>query len=149
MNISPHFLPRFVAKWILVTLIPLFLLLPAVPLVAQEKEVIEKESPTDLSTVSWEDDTSTRGRAKRELSGMDKTKQRDEIKRLEERERWTTIWGFFFFLLYTLGGVLTAYLTRDKKVAVLYPPELLILLHTFWPLEWLLLPLFELRKTTE
>ncbi len=56
---------------------------------------------------------------------------------------WT---GGFLFLLYLSGSFLTGYFLRHTKLATKCPPEVLILLHIFWPLEWILFPFF--KKTT-
>lgn len=90
-----------------------------------------------LSEVSWED-------AEGENSGMEDDDSfmrisEEEEKALAGKERRIHIYGFILFIGYILGGILTAYFTRNRKVAVDYPPELLIILHTLWPVEWLFL----------
>jgi hypothetical protein len=104
----------------------------------------------DLSQINWDEEESSEEGGDNGLAGMnfdeegesseeDNDYQDKEIKAEEAREKIILIKGFLFFSLYILGGILTAYFTRDRKVAVQYPPELLILLHTFWPIAWIFL----------
>lgn len=107
----------------------------------------------DLSTVNWDEASDTEESA---VSGWqdeedtvetaeDKAMQvlrMAEIEALESRERLIHISGFILFIGYIIGGVLTAFITRNRRIALDFPPELLILLHTLWPLELLLLPFF-------
>jgi hypothetical protein len=44
------------------------------------------------------------------------------------------------FLIYFVGCFATAYFTRNRAITLRTPPEILILLHTFWPVELLLTP---------
>lgn len=111
-----------------------------------------KEVGQDLSNMSWEDDPSeTTGN---DLSGMsweDEAGENvmegaaevfDTVSEFDEKaealmERNTHIFGFFLFAGYILGGLLTAYFFRNRKLGVDFPPELLIVLHSVWPLQWL------------
>ncbi|MCP4298818.1 MAG: hypothetical protein GY786_24825 [Proteobacteria bacterium] len=51
--------------------------------------------------------------------------------------------GGLLFLFYLSGCFVTAYFTRNRAISLKTPPELLIILHTFWPLELLLTPFFK------
>ncbi|MFH2129026.1 MAG: hypothetical protein ABIK68_01520 [bacterium] len=103
----------------------------------------EKTADSDLSKESWEDEGSSKDVAEKE-DGLQMMKQ-EEIDKLDSRERLIHVSGFALFMGYILGGVLTAFATRNRKLAVSLPPELLILLHTFWPLELILLPFMRTR----
>ena len=94
----------------------------------------------NLSTTSWEDEESD-PKEDAENAAADQ-KREDEYRVIEKQERGVQIAGFFIFCMYLLGKFLTAYFTRNRKLAVNYSPELLILLHRLWPLQWLLLPFF-------
>ncbi len=107
-----------------------------------EKEDMEETSPSekekgDFSGESWEDEGSEN--ESDAADGLQALNQSD-IDKLDSQERQVHIYGFILFIGYILGGILTAFVTRNRKIAVSYPPELLILLHTFWPLELLLIP---------
>lgn len=112
-------------------------------------ESASTEEDANLSEIDWDEEETSEGGEEAGLSGMNWDEEGEssgedssyeaEIKVLEAQDKMVLIKGFLFFSLYILGGVFTAYYTRDRKLAVQYPPELLILLHTFWPLEWLCL----------
>jgi len=102
----------------------------------EESSPSEKEEG-DFSGESWEDEGTDDESDTTE--GLQTLKQ-SEIDELDSQERQVHIYGFMLFIGYILGGILTAFVTRNRKIAVSYPPELLILLHTFWPLELLLIP---------
>ncbi|MBT4638080.1 MAG: hypothetical protein HOK67_26375 [Deltaproteobacteria bacterium] len=97
-----------------------------------------KAADGGLSNESWEDEDSSETDTD-ESGGLQTLNQKD-LEALESRERMIHITGFLLFVGYIMGGILTAFITRNRKIAVAYPPELLILLHTFWPLELILLP---------
>jgi hypothetical protein len=107
-----------------------------------EEEPIEGMDTTvddeELSSASWEDEDSSEGDA--EESGGLQSFNQAQIDKLDSEERLIHISGFLLFFGYIVGGILTAFITRNRKIAVYYPPELLILLHTVWPLELMLLP---------
>ncbi len=94
---------------------------------------------SNLTAVGWEDEDT--GDDNESTEGLQTLKQED-IDKLESRERLIHISGFLLFIGYIIGGILTAFITRNRKIALAYPPELLILLHTVWPLELFLLPFF-------
>ena len=94
-----------------------------------EEETSEEGGGNGLAEMNFDEEG--------ESSDEDNDYQDEEVKALEALEKIILIKGFLFFSFYILGGILTAYYTRDRKLAVHYPPELLILLHTFWPVEWL------------
>lgn len=89
----------------------------------------------DFSDMSWEDDETDKPAAE----GFDLSREmtKSEVAELAGQERRVHIYGFFTFIGYIIGGILTAFFTRNRKLAIDYPPELLIVLHTFWPVEWL------------
>jgi hypothetical protein len=105
---------------------------------SKDKEANKVEN--NLSTTSWEDEE-TDATQDAENAAADQ-KQKDEFVVIEKQERIVQIAGFGVFCIYLFGMLLTAYFTRNRKLAVNYSPELLILLHAFWPLQWLLLPFF-------
>jgi len=91
----------------------------------------------ELSNTSWEDEDSSEDDTD-ESGGLQSFNQ-EQIDKLDSEERLIHISGFLLFFGYIVGGILTAFITRNRKIAVIYPPELLILLHTVWPLELMLL----------
>jgi len=96
---------------------------------------------------SWEDEEAEEdedGLSAQEVAAAELKQQRLTL--LADQERFLHLWGFTLFAVYLVGGVLTAYFTRHHRLIRRFPPELLILLHTFWPLELLLLP-FGRRKS--
>jgi len=103
-----------------------------------EKANPDFKSGDDLSTISWEDEDAD-PEEEAENKAADK-KREEEYRVIEKQERTIQIAGFFTFCVYLFGMFLTAYFTRNRKLSVNYPPELLILLHALWPLQWLLLP---------
>jgi hypothetical protein len=94
-----------------------------------EEETSEENGEEGLAGMNWDDDEATAEEASEEEA------YNRDIKAEEALEKMILIKGFLFFIFYILGGILTAYFTRDRKLSVSYPPELLILLHTFWPVE--------------
>ena len=97
----------------------------------------EEDSGTqseDLSETNWDegldDDTTEEEQAAIAVRSEDR-------KVIEARELTVHLWGFLMFVGYLLGLVYTAYFTRNRKIAVHYAPELLIILHLLWPLEWI------------
>lgn len=101
----------------------------------------ETKKTEDYSNMSWEDEAGDE-EAKEDSEEASKALMavtEEEEKALEDRERRIHILGFILFVGYLVGGTLTAYFTRNRKLAIDYPPELLILLHTVWPLEWVFL----------
>ncbi len=107
---------------------------------AEEEPANQKDTADDgeLSSESWEDEDSSE--TDTEESGGLQSLNQEQIEKLESEERLIHIAGFLLFFGYIVGGILTAFITRNRKIAVHYPPELLILLHTVWPLELMLLP---------
>ncbi len=153
MNLTSDF------RYFLVLGVSLFLIaFIALNTIASE-QVVEKttaSNPNDLSETNWDEgeeketgvDTDEGG-WQEEDTAEQTTVEKDtaarhliDLKKTKAREKTTHISGFFFFIFYIMGGLLTAYFTRNRKIAVHFPPELLILLHSVWPLEILLLPLF-------
>jgi hypothetical protein len=102
---------------------------------AAEEPAAEGETNGDLSGMSWEDEEGEHEPQPGESVYRGLTAEEEEA--LENEERKTQYFGFVVFMGYILGGLLTGYFTRNRKLAVDYPPELLILLHTLWPIEWL------------
>lgn len=91
----------------------------------------------DLSEMSWEDEEGEGSQDQTQQTMKEMTAQ--EEKALDDQERKTHIYGFLMFIGYILGALLTGFYTRNRKLAVEYPPELLMVLHTVWPIEWLFL----------
>lgn len=98
----------------------------------------DKNSAGNLINQNWDDEESSDTFT--EMEDSLQTMNKEDIKALDSKERLIHISGFILFIGYILGGILTAFITRNRKIAVAYPPELLILLHTVWPLELLLVP---------
>ena len=94
-----------------------------------EEETSEENGEEGLAGMNWDDDEAT------EEEAFEEEAYNRDIRAEEALEKMILIKGFLFFIFYILGGILTAYFTRDRKLSVSYPPELLILLHTFWPVE--------------
>lgn len=123
-----------------------------------EEQSGEQIDTENLGSMDW-DDSSDSGNESGELSGINwdegaDTMEEPEESAEEEEARYkaeadaeerqamiTHLLGFLLCVLYLVGLVGTAYFTRQRKIAVESPPELMILLHTFWPIEWLLVPL--------
>lgn len=61
----------------------------------------------------------------------------------EEKDPFYHWKGGALFLLYLFGAFFTGHFTRKLGITQRLAPEFLILLHTFWPLEWLLIPFFK------
>ena len=161
LKLSKNWIPAFAGMTILSLLVALFL--TGQPTLSLAADTTEKK--TDLSTVNWdteEEEDSRDKEAKKVENNLATTswedeetdatqdaenavadqKQKDEFVVIEKQERIVQIAGFGVFCIYLFGMLLTAYFTRNRKLAVNYSPELLILLHAFWPLQWLLLPFF-------
>lgn len=96
---------------------------------------VENKKTGDLSGNSWEDEEGENTGPDNDDSFMKMSKEEEAA--AESRKARIHFFGFFLFIGYILGAILTGYFTRNRKLAVDYPPELLIVLHTFWPLEWL------------
>jgi len=97
----------------------------------------ERTGAGNLTNQDWDEEESNKTDGKAE-EGL-QTLNQEEIRALDSKERLIHISGFFLFVGYILGGILTAFLTRNRLIASRSPPELLILLHTFWPIELVLL----------
>ena len=106
----------------------------------EEDKKADDKVENNLSTTSWEDEE-TDATKDAENAAADQ-KREDEFVVIEKQERIVQIAGFGTFCVYLFGMFLTAYFTRNRKLAVNYSPELLIVLHAFWPVQWLLLPFF-------
>jgi len=140
---------------LIIVLLAVFSVVDAPAVTSSVKKTTSAES-TDLSKINWNEEPEKKTGEGAAIVGWedDDTKEKTAeekglasialkvLKKTEAGERITHIAGFFLFIFYIFGGVLTAYFTRDRKIAVHFPPELLILLHSVWPLEILLLPFF-------
>ena len=89
----------------------------------------------DPATMDWEED----GESATFEDDNAMAERETDRRAVAEREFKLHVWGFLLFVFYLAGAVVTAYFTRNRKIAVHYPPELLIVLHTFWPLQWIFL----------
>lgn len=94
----------------------------------------DSESGGELSDMSWEDEEGEHEGIDAVGAGPGMTQEEEMA--LDIKERRVHIFGFLLFVGYIIGALLTGYFTRNRKLAVDYPPELLILLHTVWPIEW-------------
>lgn len=117
--------------------------LSAVKLDAEEETDTGEKAENSLSGESWEDEDADPAEEAKNAAA-DQLRE-EEYKVIEKQERAVQIAGFATFCIYFFGMFLTAYFTRNRRLAVNYPPELLILLHALWPLQWLLLPFFGQR----
>jgi|GEM_PF-5521075 len=102
----------------------------------------------DLANVDWDEDSQP---ADDDAMGdWDDGDEEDDddafteelMKEMEAKEAATKVihfQGVLLFFFYLLGGGFTAYWSRNRAVTYKMAPELLILLHTFWPIELLLL----------
>lgn len=104
----------------------------------EDEPAEEGNAETDLSKMSWEDEPGENDTQRKSKNGY-QAMSAEEEEALDIKERKIHYAGFVLFIGYILGGVLTGYYSRNRKLAVDYPPELLILLHTVWPVEWLFL----------
>ena len=107
----------------------------------EEEQNTDEVNNSDLGSMDWDEG----GETEQEDEQSEEALQA-ELAAEERSELITHCFGFLFFVIYLGGLIGTAYFTRDKKIAVEYPPELLILLHAFWPIEWLLVPLLVKSK---
>lgn len=100
-----------------------------------EDAAASNQKTEDFSDMSWEDDETDKPAAE----GFDLSREmtKTEVAELAGQERTVHVYGFLMFIGYIIGGILTAFFTRNRKLAIDYPPELLIVLHTFWPIEWI------------
>ena len=57
--------------------------------------------------------------------------------------------GALLFLLYLTGSLGSGYFLRNSTLSARCPPDLLILLRIFWPLEWALQPFFRKKKNQQ
>jgi len=106
----------------------------------EDDDTEEEFDGENLASEGWEDEDTEENTDDSE--GLQVLKQED-IDKLESQERRIHFFGFVLFVGYILGGILTAFITRNRKIATGIPPELLILLHSVWPLELLLMPVFD------
>ena len=119
-------------------------------------------SPANLQNINWDEETAensedasppTRGNA---LQNIDWDAEESTTttsapavlatvdEATVEQQILRTHWqGSVLFLVYTFGAFLTAYLLRNSGVASRFPPDLLMLLHVLWPLEWMLVLFFK------
>lgn len=119
---------------------------------AQEMNKTEEQ---DLINTNWDEEESVSVESWQEEDTIEATEEdnramgilsKEDLALVEAQEKRVHIFGFLLFTGYILGSILTAYMTRNKKIATEYPPELLILLHTFWPIEILLTLAMEVKK---
>jgi len=124
---------------------------------AQETNKLEEQSLMDtnwdeegtdeedtVSAESWqEEDTVEASEEDNRAMGI---LSKADLEKVEAEEKRIHIYGFLLFAIYVLGCILTAYMTRNKRIATEYPPELLILLHTVWPLEIIIVLVMGIKK---
>ena len=99
-----------------------------------DEEEATAEDSEDPATMDWGEADEPGITEEEERIAAQKAEDR---KALEKREFRIHVWGFFLFAFYLIGIAYTAYFTRNRKIAVHYAPELLIILHMLWPLQWL------------
>ena len=99
-----------------------------------DEEEATAEGSEDPATMDWGEADEPGITEEEERIAAQKVEDR---KALEKREFKIHVWGFFLFAFYLIGIAYTAYFTRNRKIAVHYAPELLIILHMLWPLQWL------------
>ncbi len=144
-----------------------FLVMSHIEVIAQTLETTDDPASTEVnfSEVDWDEEETeetTPVDSKGTLSGINWDEEvEEETVETEENSQTEHVsikqnsvpqpsdntmihWqGVLLFITYILGGGLTAYFSRNKGIALKFPPEVIILLHTFWPLELLLLPFFK------
>lgn len=106
-----------------------------------------EESLIDMSDLSWEDTENEADANKQEVAEQ-KAIQAEAAKQnsgFEESFLGHTI-GFGFCLVYFVGGGVFIYHSRKHWMYKKLSPELLVVLHTFWPLQLLLFLFFALPK---
>jgi hypothetical protein len=97
----------------------------------------EIKAGDDLSKMSWADEGDDPS-AKLEKEALAAERQLDDAAQAKKEGKIHS-WGFLLFIGYLGGCLLTGFFSRNRKLAVTYPPELLIVLHSVWPLEWVFL----------
>lgn len=96
-----------------------------------------KKADDDFSGMNWADE-GVDSAAKLEAETQASEREVEDAF-LAKKERTIHLWGFLMFIGYIGGCILTGYFTRNRKLAVHYPPELLIVLHAVWPVELIFL----------
>ncbi|MBF0280731.1 MAG: hypothetical protein HQM13_23265 [SAR324 cluster bacterium] len=104
----------------------------------EPKKTGEEAAPVNLQNTDWDEDSP------KDAPGQQmKPPARAGVVELNDGEISLIHWsGGFLFVIYLFGGFLTAYFLRNAGISKRCPPDVLILLHIFWPLEWILSPFF-------
>lgn len=111
----------------------------------------DKERP--LSDINWVEEVSETSDETQPLSEINWGEEEEGVETeppdlnwangTDKRPQFSHWLNGFLFLVYLSGCFVTAFITRDKAISLKTPPEFLIILHTFWPLELLLIPFFK------
>lgn len=103
-----------------------------------EEETDENSSENGLDTVDWDEEASANNNEPWKQEEHPTQKVADEQISSPFQIHLT---GSLIFIFYVMGGILTAFATRKSKFIQDTLPEWIIILHTIWPLEWILVSL--------
>ncbi len=103
-------------------------------------------STSSLQSINWDDE----GSDDESADFIHPPESREASEELSEGEIMLIHWsGSILFLLYISMSLGSGYFLRNSKLSERFPPDILIILHTLWPLEWAMLPFFRKRKGVE
>lgn len=103
-----------------------------------EEETDENATENGLDTVNWDDETSANNNEPWKQEESPTTEVNDAQISSPFQIHLT---GSLVFIFYVIGGILTAFATRKSKFIQDTLPEWIMILHTIWPLEWILVSL--------
>ena len=100
-------------------------------------------STSNLQSINWDDEDGDEQPA----DFIQPPESREAGEELSEGQIMLIHWsGGILFLLYISGSLGSGYFLRNSTLSSRFPPDILIILHTLWPLEWAILPFFKKRK---
>ena len=107
---------------------------------------LDETSTSDLQSINWDDE----GSADESADFIQPPPSREAREELSEGRILFIHWsGAILFLLYVSGSLGSGYFLRNSTLSARFPPDILIVLHTFWPLEWAMLPFFRQKKDVD
>lgn len=110
-----------------------------------------------LSDVNWDDEDTldqqeeeSEGASQSAIKAFDATvvNKRDTIQVPVNNQTpfQVHMFGSLAFFLYLAGGLITAYGTRNSHLVKKIQPEWIVILHSLWPLEWVLWAIIDMKK---
>ncbi len=103
-------------------------------------------STPGLQNINWDDE----GSDEKPGDFIQPPQTREGREELSEGRIMFIHWsGAILFLLYITGSLGSGYFLRNSTLSTRFPPDLLIILHTFWPLEWVMLLFFRRKKSVD